>query len=74
VEKFKFSQILLVDKNATSICSKNIFTLKNLTLNTILFAAYLATIFKDLNTKESGRMQERIAVNDRCILLLWTET
>ena len=27
VEKFKFSQILLDDKNATSLCSKNISTL-----------------------------------------------
>ena len=27
VEKFKFSQILLGDKNATSLCSKNISTL-----------------------------------------------
>ena len=28
VEKFKLSQILLGDKNATSLCSKNISTLK----------------------------------------------
>jgi hypothetical protein len=28
VEKFKFSQILLGDKNATSLCSKNISTLQ----------------------------------------------
>ena len=27
VEKFKFSQILLSDKNATSLCSRNISTL-----------------------------------------------
>ena len=27
VEKFKFSRILLGDKNATSLCSKNISTL-----------------------------------------------
>jgi hypothetical protein len=31
VEKFKFSQILLGDKNATSLCSKNISTLTGLT-------------------------------------------
>ena len=30
LEKFKFSQILLGDKNATSLCSKNISTLPNL--------------------------------------------
>ena len=30
VEKFKFLQILLVDKNATSLCSKNISTLLEL--------------------------------------------
>ena len=34
----------------------------------------LNNYFRGPNTKESGRMQERIAVNDRCILLLICES
>ena len=41
VEKFKFSQILLGDKNATSLCSKNISTLNKQSLLFILQILHL---------------------------------
>ena len=36
-EKFKFSQILLGDKNATALCFKNISTLSGISRSTLDF-------------------------------------
>ena len=40
VEKFKFSQILLGDKNATSLCSKNISTLPKPQISKVVVNSY----------------------------------
>ena len=37
IEKFKFLQILLGDKNATSLCSKNISTLTEMSSSSQLY-------------------------------------
>ena len=75
VEKFKFWQILLGDKNATSLCSKNISTLKLTALICILctdariLSCYFAIVpvqnpkeveFKSLNLKQIHDIQWKL--------------